>query len=348
LALDPNCLAARINRGVLFTLQDNRDAAVAEFESLLALPNPPPEASYYRGQLALAAGEPQRALNFFDRVVRERPQFLAVCFLRAKAELMLDKGEDALIALNPLIVAASNATERTTCRGHLLRHLAAQLPRANQKAALELARSDLVAATSRGTGNAAAFGDLAAVLDLQGRADDALAAYARATSLAPDDPQPVINRGWLRINLEQLEEAQRDFTESLKLFPDNVEALAGLGYINVRQNRPLEAQRYASLALLHGSTDYAVLHNVACIYAQLSVVDPPRAAAHEDAALDLLRRAIDMWRTGPGGPDEIELMRGERAFGPSLRARAEFKSLLAMPAAAAPTSAPPPPSPLRS
>ena len=181
--------------------------------------------------------------------------------------------------------------------------------------------------------SAVAFADLGAVLHQQGRYDLAIEPLTRSIALSPDNPQPLINRAWVNVALDRLDAAQSDFAAALRITHDQAEALSGLGYVAARAGRGREAQLEASLALVNGNNDYRILHNVACIYAQLSLTDRARAAAHEDAAINLLQRAVDSWRRGWRGPHELDLIRGEVAFPASLRQREEFRMLLAEPAA---------------
>src|SRR5206468_4042006 len=62
LELDPNCLPAQLNRGVMFRLQNRTAAAAALFDALLAKPKPPIEAAIYRAQLFVEADKPTAAL----------------------------------------------------------------------------------------------------------------------------------------------------------------------------------------------------------------------------------------------------------------------------------------------
>ncbi len=92
-------------------------------------------------------------------------------------------------------------------------------------------------------------------------------------------------------------------------------------------------QREAVLALLirekdPRDTDYSIVHNVACIYAQLAQAPSDQVALYEDQAIALLHRAIELWKRRGSGPDEIAAIKAEIAFGPSLRSRPEFKALL--------------------
>jgi hypothetical protein len=101
----------------------------------------------------------------------------------------------------------------------------------------------------------------------------------------------------------------------------------GLRVGAARATRRSPAAR-ASLALLADPNDYRILHNVACVYAGLSTIDSTHATTHQDAAIRLLERAITAWRSGWGGPDEVELIGDEPAFPPSMRQREDFKRLL--------------------
>jgi len=65
-----------------------------------------------------------------------------------------------------------------------------------------------------------------------------------------------------------------------------------------------------------------------CVYAVLSQVDKGQAKQHEDLAIDLLRRAVEMWRRGGVGLSEIEAIRWDPALR-VLAGRSEFQKLLA-------------------
>ena len=86
-----------------------------------------------------------------------------------------------------------------------------------------------------------------------------------------------------------------------------------------------DASREATRALLHGQQDYGVIHNVACIYAEMAARDTGQARRHEDMAIDMLQKAVAIWRKRGAGPNEIELIRTETAIRPALRNRPEFQ-----------------------
>src|SRR5207244_3964239 len=112
------------------------------------------------------------------------------------------------------------------------------------------------------------------------------------------------------------EKAHDAFTALLRLEPYSADAHAGLGYLAVLRKVPTEAQREVVLALLNGGGDYLALHNLACIYAELSQADRDQAEQHQDAAIALISRAVEVWRRGGAGPNEIDLIRREPSFKP--------------------------------
>ena len=95
------------------------------------------------------------------------------------------------------------------------------------------------------------------------------------------------------------------------------------------------------MALLWAENDYRIIHNVACIYGQLSATDPARQRQHEDIAIALLDRAMEFSRSSWSSLSEADLIAAETvAFPPALRKRAEFQQLLSMSPAASPSAAP--------
>jgi tetratricopeptide (TPR) repeat protein len=316
LAIDPKCLAARLNKGVAYLLQDLPGPAAAEFDVLLAQPTAPAEAAFYRSRICLEEGRYDQALAYLDnfRADSAHSQLLAV--LRARINLLHGQPSQALADLDGVAGTRDQ-------RGHLLRLIASELPAGRQKLALELALADLAAPTSP-----AAMADRAAVLHLLGRREEALSAYSRAIAAAPEDAQTIVNRGWTYESLDRLEDARRDFAKALSVEPSQVEAMTGLGYVEARLGHIADAQAQASVAILQSAGDYRILHNAACIYGQLSVTDPQRAAVHQDTAMQLLGRAVEAWHQSWSGHSEIDLIRDESAFPPSMRQRADFKALI--------------------
>ena len=136
-----------------------------------------------------------------------------------------------------------------------------------------------------------------------------------------------LKRAWAYEAAGEHDKAKADFAAAAGVDPDNAEAHSGLGYVDALRQLPAEAQREADLALLSGANDYLILHNVACIYAALSQAGGPQTPAQQDAAMALVRRAVELWKSRKSGPNEIDLIKGEPAFKP-LKGRADFDALI--------------------
>jgi hypothetical protein len=127
----------------------------------------------------------------------------------------------------------------------------------------------------------------------------------------------------------QYDRARRDFEAILKDHPDDAEAHSGVAYVRACLNEPAEATREAHLALLHGGAgDFLILHNVACVYAELAEANAGQEKQYQDLAVDELRRAVELWKREPASLSEMTLIEQEPAFRPSLRNRPDFQKLL--------------------
>jgi tetratricopeptide (TPR) repeat protein len=331
-ALSPDGIAARLNRSAVYLLQDKRPEAIAEIDALLARPQPPREALFHRAQLYLIQEQPAPMLKCLDDLLHQQPDFAPAHLLRAKGHFILGQSAEALRDLDNFLNCTGRSTTEPAAtsglRGHLIRFIAAELATKDQRAAIETGISELTTAIGKNGRSSSLYADLGALLELQAHGADAIVAYGRAIELAPDDAHIRISRGWARNNLNQLDDARADFEEALRLSPRSGAALAGIGYIEARQKRYLQAHRHASLALLSSAEDYLVVHNVACIFAEMAVTQPDHQREHEDAALSMLQRAVDLWRQERTGPDEIQLIRQDSAFASPLQQRPEFQRLI--------------------
>lgn len=130
-------------------------------------------------------------------------------------------------------------------------------------------------------------------------------------------------------NRKRLELALNDFLTTLQIEPDNSEAHTGAGFVRSILEAPADAQKSAAEALLHGAGDYFVLHNVACIYAEMSLLDRAKEKECQDVAINILNRAVELWkRDGSGEPNELMQIKYEESFRESIRSRADFLKLI--------------------
>jgi tetratricopeptide (TPR) repeat protein len=336
LELRPGFQQALLNRGVLRWRQDQPDRALEDFK-LVTLT----EGAYYRGLLLLESGKPAAALEEFDRVVREQPRFRPVYLLRARACFSRNEDQGGLDELDSYLrrpgqqrdAASADAYQQ---RGTLLRRLLAgqQVPKDKDK----LAVGQLLQAVKLGGKSPELYRELGALVDNPRQADLAIKYYSQGLAIDPGHLRLLINRGWAAARFKKnYQQAQEDFTRAAKV-PDNhrdaagirAEAHAGLGFVHARSKAVADARTEAALALLYGANNYIIVHNVACIFAELALVEPAQARAHEDVALEHLRRGVLLWEKDRRGISAQMLMKLEAARGSfhSLKARPEFQELL--------------------
>jgi tetratricopeptide (TPR) repeat protein len=292
--------------------------------------------------LHLRRKEFPEALKQFDALVKESEGFRPVYLLRAQVHFLRGAGSSqGLTDLTRFL-----DLERTTPydpkdpqllarRGHLLCQLVPkwELARADKVAGLRLARDELEAARRLGHRPADLFDDLGSVAQRLGAWGEACAAYEEALRTAPPALAVKVHtkRGWIyaqSLEPPQYGKARDDFAAALRLDPKHADAHAGLGYVRALEGAPGEAQRAAALALWHGGDDYLILHNVACVYAELSGVERGQARQHQDMAIGLLERAVELCRRAGDGDRVAWNIRGDSSLR-VLSPRAGFKKLVA-------------------
>jgi tetratricopeptide (TPR) repeat protein/tRNA A-37 threonylcarbamoyl transferase component Bud32 len=336
--IDADSRPPRLHRGVVYWRQKKYDLAVADFEAVLAPPDDKQlvEAAYYRGQLYLERGEVQKALEDFDRVVAATPGFRSVYLDRPLIYLSRGDAPHALADLDKYISLVrkidAGGWELHGLRGRLLRFLYTELPQEKAsgptgQAMLSLGLAELNQAVKMGGNKAGLFDDLGAMWEHAGQIDHAIAAYSRGIALAPDFAKLRLERGWAYQLLNQRDKAAADFAAAARTDPKNAEAHTGLGYIQALRKLPPEALLEAELALLHGSDEYLILHNSACIYAALSQTDGALTMAYQEVSVALLRQALKLWKKSATGPSELDLIRADPAFKP-IQGRKDFQELL--------------------
>jgi tetratricopeptide (TPR) repeat protein len=334
--LSPDVRQFRLNRGVVYMVQGKDEAALAEFGAVTEPPEDKVllEGVYNRAVLYLRLKQYRKALEDCNRLMAERPGFLPEKrVLRARIHFSLGKDAEGLDDLNAFLAKGrpfDNSSRRAHAeRGRLLRLLIQDLPEQERKTKLLLAAGELQKAIDLGERSASVYDNQGAVLEQLGQINDAIEAYSKGLELAPKHVKLLVKRGWAYVAKRQYEKARGDFAAALKAEPGHAEAHTGLGYARACRNSEAGALRQANLALLRGGAgDYGILHNVACIYAELAETDPARTRDFEDLALDQLQRAVELWKRDRSGLDEIHLIEIEPAFHKSLRARPEFRKLL--------------------
>jgi tetratricopeptide (TPR) repeat protein len=323
LTIDPEFRPARLHRGVLFWLQRKDDDRPA-FQDFTEVLKPPAdrrliEAAYYRGQLHLQRREYEEALKDFDAVVKENRDFRPVYLSRAQAHFSNNVDELGLMDLRAFLDLGRPSPldpkdpKLFAQRGRLLTRLVPNwgLPRPDFVAKLRLTRKELETALRMGHRSVELFDDLGSVAERLGEFDAALVAYEQSLKQKGSREVAVrvrTKRGWIyadRLEEPKFDRAREEFAEAVRLDPDHADAHAGLGFVNALRKSSGEAHLEATLALRHGGDNYVVVHNVACIYTELSRVEKGQAKQLQDLAMDLLRQAVDLCRRGGDGDKEV-------------------------------------------
>lgn len=347
--LDNEFLPAKLNRGVTYWLAGQRDTAETEFTALLdtADDSQVAEAAYYRAALRWDAGDAAAALADLNTVLAARPKFPAALLLLCRISYLTGEVDQAKQHLNAWLEvnsADSNTTSNDSSfdadgwkacyeRARFLRRLtSSSIPAGielDRKKLLTLALAELQEAIKQGGDSAELYSETGSVLELFGAAEDAYAAYSKSLAIKPDDDALLVKRGWLQaLRLGNGDGAIADFEAALKANPENAEAHSAHGFLLALRNPSADAEQAALRAILHGAGDYLILHNVACIYAELAVALPDESAAYEQSALDILERGLQLWKKGNrSGPNAIQLASQESSFR-NLSKRPSFKTLL--------------------
>jgi serine/threonine protein kinase/tetratricopeptide (TPR) repeat protein len=334
LELRPGFPPALLDRGVCRWLQHQYSQALGDYDAAI---NPPGgtgliEAGYYRGWLLVDQGKFDLAVADFDRFITARPDFAPAYLLRARTHLMLGREADCLNDLDAAPAIGRRAAETEAAahcrRGHALRGAMIDWPGPAATRAAELARRQLMQALPPDQNPAVTLADLGAVCMKLGEVQQAIEWYSKSLDAAPADAKVWMLRGEAYVASRQYAEGAADFAQAVRLEPSNATAHSWLGYIAAMQSEG-DPLREAAQATALGGDDFVVLHNVACIYAQLSRSDGSTSQQDLDLTVAYLQRAVQIWRTRNGGPNEPQLIRDEPAFHlPSLRARDDFRALL--------------------
>ena len=343
LQIDPEFRPARLHRGIMAWLQLKDDRAFDDFDHVLQAPNERRlvEAAYYRGQLHIQRNEIREALSHLDMVVKESPDFRPVYLTRAQAHFH-DRAKALCLADLTTFVNLGrskpfglNDPALWAQRGRLLLSLAPNWGPSTdeQVAALRLARDELATAGRMGHRTALLFDDLGSVSERLGDRGTALAAYEQALAMTPAADLAVkvrTKRGWIHVesgDRPHLDRAREDFAEAVRLEPAHADAHAGLGFVAALRRSASEAKGEAALALWKGAHEYLLLHNVACIYAELSRVETDQSRQDTDTAMDLLRRAVALCRQGGEDDREIDLIKRDSSL-KVLSNRQDFRDLI--------------------
>jgi cellulose synthase operon protein C len=202
------------------------------------------------GQALLALAKWPEAIAALDTATRRAPQRLQAWQLLARAQLAAGRRDDANRSLETsrqLQAGLQANTDRVNeferdaadPTGRNLKQAAALLSQGKGDEALKAIRQEISLAQAGDPRPCAA--EVTALLSLK-RNDEALKTVEAAVAAAPDDPDAVYLRGVVRMTLQQLPAAEKDFRRTLQLRPDHLAALNDLAVLDLSQGRKDEAR----------------------------------------------------------------------------------------------------------
>ncbi|HEV7506983.1 MAG TPA: tetratricopeptide repeat protein [Thermoanaerobaculia bacterium] len=221
-----------------------REPANAVEQSLQA------DVAFEYGQALVALAKWPEAIAALDVATRRAPQRFPAWQLLARAELAAGHRDDANRALETsrkLLAGQQGNSERVVGlerdtadpTGRNLKQAAALLGQGKGEEALKAIRQEISLAQAGDPRPRAA--EVTTLLALK-RNDEALKTAEAAVAAAPNNPDNVYLRGVVRMTLQQLPAAEKDFRRTLELRPDHLAALNDLAVLDLSQGHKDEAR----------------------------------------------------------------------------------------------------------
>lgn len=270
----------------------------------------PPELT--QAEAAIEKKDYTTAEPLLKKVVAANPSNYQAWFDLGFVSNALGKTQDAIEAYRKSVAAKPDVFESNL-------NLGLMLAKAGDPGAEQFLRTatTLKPTSNVDEGHARAWLSLAHVLETS-KPTEAIAAYKRASELAPKDPEPLLSAGLLFEKQNQFGDAEREYKQALDLDPNSIDALTGLANIYMRGNRYADAGEVLhKLVSLHP--------NNAAAHMQLGRVEA--AAGKNDDAIAELQTTVKL------DPNDLSVQR-DLADLYSLdkrydQAEAQYRSLLA-------------------
>ena len=284
-------------------------------------PAPPEELESLRAIAArtLQGGEPEKAIELYDRLIARNPDDAEAHYKRANALNMLSRSEAALESYDRAVALKPDYANAFCNRGTVLERLGRwEEALASYDRTLELNQSDALAYYNRGS-----------VLKELKRLEEALASYDRAIGLRAEYAEAHFNRGNVLQTLRQHQAALESYDRAVELMPAFAEGFHARG-ISLASMRQLPA----ALA----SYERAITLNPNYSEAHLSRANVLQELLLMDAAIDGYTRAIELKPDSPEaylglGAALTRLKRHEeavRSYDRALALKPDLKYLLGM------------------
>ncbi|HEV7785812.1 MAG TPA: tetratricopeptide repeat protein, partial [Thermoanaerobaculia bacterium] len=208
------------------------------------------DVAFEYGQALVALAKWPEAVAALDTATRRAPQKLQAWQLLARAQFAAGRRDDAnrSLEVSRKLQAGQqgnrdreNELERDAAdpTGRNLKQAAALLSQGKGDEALKAIRQEISLAQAGDPRPRAA--EVTTLLALK-RNDEALKTVEAAVAAEPDNPDNVYLRGVVRMTLQQLPAAEKDFRRTLQLRPDHLAALNDLAVLDLSQGRKDEAR----------------------------------------------------------------------------------------------------------
>jgi tetratricopeptide (TPR) repeat protein len=263
-------------QGLIWSADDNPEAALASYDRALEIKPDSHEAWYGRGTALPKLERYEEAIASYDRALKIKPNSHEAWYGRGSALDALKRYEEAIASYDRALEIKPGSHEAWYNRGNILGSLERyEEAIVSYDRALEIKPDKHAAWNNRGT----------ALDDLE-RYEEAIASYDRALEIKPDNHYAWYNRGYALGNLERYEEAIASYDRALEIKPDDHKAWDNRGYALGNLERYEEAIASYDRAL-EIKPDFAnAIYNKACCYALQAHIETAIAHLQQAIALD--------------------------------------------------------------
>jgi len=253
--LKPTGAAIHINFGDILIRLGEHAAAKRSFERALEANPESSHALYGLAQLALVAGDTEKAVTLLERAKKLSPRhgeiygLLAQAYQRlgnddaARRESLLAKAwPDTTRAPDPIV----QAMESLAVDSQSIARTGVSLAKRGQYAEAEAKFREVLDIRS---GNARDYANLGGALAGQGKTEEALAAYRKGIELDPGDVDTMNNLSFTLMQQLKFNEAEQYLRKALEIDPGFAPALGNLGLIAEQRQETEQAIDYFEQAL---------------------------------------------------------------------------------------------------
>jgi len=233
------------------------------------------QTAFYRGNSYFEQGKYDKALAYYNRSVKLRPDAPDILNNRGSAYFKLQSYKEALADYNRSLELKPDNPDALSNRGTTY----AKLER-YEEALADYSRSLELKPDDPGT-----LSNLGATYSKLKRHKEALADCNRSLELKPDNPDALNNRGGVYFDLKRYEEALADYNRSLELGPDDPATLSNRGGAYFKLERQKEALADNNRSLELRPDDPGTLNNRGTVYSALERYD--EALADYNRSLEL-------------------------------------------------------------